>query len=162
LFGLDRKWLAEGQTGAFDPTETLAAPSNSAFDAGFRLIKILVCAAKGTAMQRLTQIDARARLRELSPPCWRTTQCSESGTSNECVQNGTLVLVERCPLPRNEEQLRNEEQPMLIFTEKIPPPRRPEILDDSIKVDAVSQKQEDYWVKDIIANLAGFSWKTGK
>ena len=58
LLGEDRKWLAEGQTGAFDPTETLAAPSNSAFDAGFRLIKILVCAAKGTAMQRPTQIDA--------------------------------------------------------------------------------------------------------
>jgi hypothetical protein len=51
---------------------------------------------------------------------------------------------------------------MLIFTEKIPPPRRPAILNDSIKVDAVSQKQEDHWVKDIIANLAGFCWKTGK
>jgi hypothetical protein len=51
---------------------------------------------------------------------------------------------------------------MPIFAEKIPPPRRPEILDDSIKVDAVSQRQEDHWVKDIIANLAGFSWKTGK
>jgi hypothetical protein len=51
---------------------------------------------------------------------------------------------------------------MLIFTEKIPPPRRPEIFDESIKVDAASQKQEDHWVKDIIANLARFSWKTGK
>jgi phage terminase large subunit-like protein len=59
---------------------------------------------------------------------------------------------------------RNEEQPMLIFTEKIPSPRRPEIFDDSIKVDAASQKQEkeDHWVKDIIANLAGFLPKTGK
>jgi hypothetical protein len=51
---------------------------------------------------------------------------------------------------------------MLIFTEKIPPPKRPEILDDSIKVDAASQKLEDHWVKDIIANLAGFSPKTDK
>jgi hypothetical protein len=51
---------------------------------------------------------------------------------------------------------------MLIFTEKIPPPRRPEIFDESIKVDAASQKQEDHWVKDIIANLAGFFPKTGK
>jgi hypothetical protein len=53
---------------------------------------------------------------------------------------------------------------MLIFTEKIPPPRRPEIFDDSIKVDAASQNQEkeDHWVKDIIANLAGFLPKTGK
>jgi hypothetical protein len=52
---------------------------------------------------------------------------------------------------------------MLIFTEKIPPPRRPEIFDDS-KVDAASQNQEkeDHWVKDIIANLAGFLPKTGK
>jgi hypothetical protein len=53
---------------------------------------------------------------------------------------------------------------MLIFTEKIPPPRRPEIFDD--KVDAASQNQEkekrDHWVKDIIANLAGFLPKTGK
>jgi len=57
---------------------------------------------------------------------------------------------------------RNEEQPMLIFTEKIPPPRRPEIFDDCIKIDAASQKQEDQWVKDIIANLAGFFPKTGK
>jgi hypothetical protein len=51
---------------------------------------------------------------------------------------------------------------MLIFTEKIPPPRRPEIFDDSIKADAALQKQEDHWVKDIIANLAGFSSKTDK
>ena len=51
---------------------------------------------------------------------------------------------------------------MLIFTEKIPPPRRLEIFDDSIKVDAALQKLEDHWVKDIIANLARFSWKTGK
>jgi hypothetical protein len=53
---------------------------------------------------------------------------------------------------------------MLIFTEKIPPPRRPEIFDDSIKVDAASQNQEreDQWVKDVIANLAGFLPKTGK
>jgi hypothetical protein len=51
---------------------------------------------------------------------------------------------------------------MLIFTEKIPPPQRPEIFDDSIKVDAASQKKEDHWVKDIIANLAGFSPKTDK
>jgi hypothetical protein len=50
---------------------------------------------------------------------------------------------------------------MLIFTEKMPP-RHPEIFDDSIKVDAASQKQEDQWVKDIIANLAGFFPKTGK
>ena len=53
---------------------------------------------------------------------------------------------------------------MRIFTEKIPPPRRPEIFDDSIKVDVASQNQEkeDHWVKDIIANLAGFSPKTDK
>ena len=53
---------------------------------------------------------------------------------------------------------------MLIFTEKIPPPRRLEIFDDSIKVDAASQmqKKEDHWVKDIIANLAGFVPETGK
>jgi hypothetical protein len=57
---------------------------------------------------------------------------------------------------------RNEEQPMLILTEKIPPPRRPEIFDDGIKVDATLQKQEDHWVKDFIANLAGFIPKTGK
>jgi len=48
---------------------------------------------------------------------------------------------------------------MQIFTEKIPPPQRP---DDKIKVDAASQKQADHWVKDIIANLAGFSPKTDK
>jgi hypothetical protein len=60
--------------------------------------------------------------------------------------------------------LGSEEQPMLIFTQKIPLPRRPEIFDDSIKVDAASQnqKKEDHWVKDIIANLAGFLPKTGK
>jgi hypothetical protein len=57
---------------------------------------------------------------------------------------------------------RNEEQPMLIFTERIPPPRRPEIFDDGIKVDATSQKQEDDWVKGFIASLAGFFPKTGK
>jgi hypothetical protein len=51
---------------------------------------------------------------------------------------------------------------MRIFTEKIPPPRRPEIFDDSINVDAASRKQEDHWVKDIIANLAGFFPKTEK
>jgi hypothetical protein len=51
---------------------------------------------------------------------------------------------------------------MLIFTEKIPPRRRPEIFDDSIKLDAASQKQEDHWVNDIIANLADFFPKTGK
>ena len=51
---------------------------------------------------------------------------------------------------------------MLIFTEKIPTPQRPEISDDRIKVDAAWQKQEDHWVKDIIANLAGFSPKTDK
>jgi hypothetical protein len=50
---------------------------------------------------------------------------------------------------------------MLIFTEKIPPPR-PEILDDSTEVDAALQKQENHWVRDIIANLAGFSPKTDK
>ena len=58
--------------------------------------------------------------------------------------------------------LRNEEQPTLIFTEKIPPPRRPEIFDDGIKVDVASQKQEDHWVNDFIDNLAGFFPKTGK
>jgi hypothetical protein len=57
---------------------------------------------------------------------------------------------------------RNEEQPTLIFTEKIPPPRRPEIFDDGIKVDVASQKQEDHWVNDFIDNLAGFFPKTGK
>jgi hypothetical protein len=51
---------------------------------------------------------------------------------------------------------------MLIFTEKIPPPRRSEIVDDRIEVDVALQKQEDHWVKDIIANLAGFSPKTVK
>jgi hypothetical protein len=51
---------------------------------------------------------------------------------------------------------------MLIFTEKIPPSRRPEIIDDSIEVDADWQKKEDHWVKDIMANLAGFFPKTGK
>jgi hypothetical protein len=51
---------------------------------------------------------------------------------------------------------------MRIFTEKIPPPRNSEVFDDSIKVDATLQKQEDRWVKDIIANLAGFSPKTDK
>ena len=51
---------------------------------------------------------------------------------------------------------------MLIFTEKIPPPRRPEIFDDGIKVDVASQKQEDHWVNDFIDNLAGFFPKTGK
>ena len=57
---------------------------------------------------------------------------------------------------------RSEEQPTLIFTEKIPPPRRPEIFDDGIKVDVASQKQEDHWVNDFIDNLAGFFPKTGK
>ena len=51
---------------------------------------------------------------------------------------------------------------MLIFTEKIPPPRCPEIIDDGIKVDAASQKQEDHWVRDFIANLGGLFSKTGK
>ena len=51
---------------------------------------------------------------------------------------------------------------MLVVTEKKPPPCRPEIFDDGIKVDAASQKQEDRWVKDFIANLAGFFPKTGK
>ncbi len=36
---------------------------------------------------------------------------------------------------------------MLIFTEKIPPPRRPEIIDDSIKVDPASQKKEDHGLR---------------
>ena len=58
--------------------------------------------------------------------------------------------------------MRNKEEQMLIVTEKIPPPRRPEIFDDGIKVDAASQKQEDQWVKDFIANLAGVFSKTGK
>jgi hypothetical protein len=59
---------------------------------------------------------------------------------------------------------RDEEQPMLQFTEKIPPPRRPETFDDGIKVDAASQKQEkeDHWVKEIVANLAGFHQRAGK
>jgi hypothetical protein len=59
---------------------------------------------------------------------------------------------------------RNEEQPMLQFTEKILPPSRPEIFNDGTKVDAVSEKQEkeDHWVKEIVANLAGFLRKTGK
>jgi hypothetical protein len=59
---------------------------------------------------------------------------------------------------------------MLQFTEKIPPLRRPEIFDEFVKVDPAfgrqedSQRQveEDHWVKDIIANLAGFLRKTGK
>jgi hypothetical protein len=50
---------------------------------------------------------------------------------------------------------------MLQFTEKIPPAQRPH---DSIKVDAASQKQEreDHWVKNIVANLAGFLRNTDK
>jgi hypothetical protein len=51
---------------------------------------------------------------------------------------------------------------MLIFAEKIPPPRRPEIFDDSIKAASQDQEKEDHWVKDIIANLAGFPPKAGK
>jgi hypothetical protein len=53
---------------------------------------------------------------------------------------------------------------MLQFTEKIPPAERPQSFNDSIKVDAASQKQEreDHWVKNIIANLAGSLRNTGK
>ena len=44
-FGEDRKWLAEGQTGAIDPSETLAAHCGRASDDGFSPIKVLVLAA---------------------------------------------------------------------------------------------------------------------
>jgi hypothetical protein len=58
---------------------------------------------------------------------------------------------------------------MLQFTEKIPPLRRLDIFDDFVKVDPAClrqedsqrQEEEDHWVKDIIANLAGFLRKTG-
>jgi hypothetical protein len=42
-----------------DPSETLAAPRDYASVAVSAPIKILVCAAKGAAMQRPAQIDAR-------------------------------------------------------------------------------------------------------
>ncbi|MGD0850961.1 hypothetical protein [Bradyrhizobium sp.] len=53
---------------------------------------------------------------------------------------------------------------MLQFTEKIPPPRHPETFDDSIMVDAASQKleKEDHWVREFIANLAAVLRRTGK
>jgi hypothetical protein len=72
LSGVKRKSDLRAVRAAFDPFETLAAPRDYASVAVSAPIKILVCAAKGAAMQRPTQIDAR-RVRELSPPCWNDT-----------------------------------------------------------------------------------------
>ena len=55
---------------------------------------------------------------------------------------------------------------MLILSEKIPPPRRSQIFNDSAADDAALKKSldeaEDHWVKQFIADLAGVIRRIGK
>jgi hypothetical protein len=53
---------------------------------------------------------------------------------------------------------------MLIITEKIPPPRRPQIFNDHAVIDAALAQRhdkQDRWVKYIIDDLAGAIRKIG-
>jgi hypothetical protein len=55
---------------------------------------------------------------------------------------------------------------MLILSEKIPPPRRSQIFNDSAAHDAVLKKSldeaEDRWVKQFIDDVAGVIRRIGK
>jgi hypothetical protein len=45
---------------------------------------------------------------------------------------------------------------MFVASEKIPPTRRPQILNDDVDEDATQKrKQEDRWVKEFIDEFAG-------
>jgi hypothetical protein len=53
---------------------------------------------------------------------------------------------------------------MLIVTKKIPPPRRPQIFNDHVAIDAVLAKQQerrDRWVKYMMDDLARAVRKIG-
>jgi hypothetical protein len=53
---------------------------------------------------------------------------------------------------------------MLVITEKIPPPRRPQIFNDHAAIDAALAKQhdkQDRWVKYIMDDLARAIRKIG-
>ena len=53
---------------------------------------------------------------------------------------------------------------MFIISETIPPPRRPQILNDYEEKDATLKKreEEDRWVKHFIEALAGVIRRVGK
>jgi hypothetical protein len=56
LFGADRKWLAEGQTGAFDPERTFAA--SFALD---RLSRVLQAVSRGMQPSTIRALALRRK-----------------------------------------------------------------------------------------------------
>jgi hypothetical protein len=53
---------------------------------------------------------------------------------------------------------------MLTITEKIPPPRRPQIFNDHAAIDAAlaeQQERHDHWVRYLMDDLARAIRKTG-
>jgi hypothetical protein len=61
LIGVDRKWLAEGQTDAIDPTATLAVQCGNGFHGGFKPLSM--CPTKPLRCRHLS-LGADMRRRE--------------------------------------------------------------------------------------------------